>query len=183
MKQILSGILFAIMAVACSKDDIAYGGATEIKLHTNIEQTSKAAVTGNVFPDGSTLGLFVYHSELDGNGAIKPLERFDLYGTRYQNVRAYYANQTLGWQFRFENSSTNFEDVFLIEPPTIYSLSKQITMMGYAPWIQGCTDIKSIPVTLGGDSKSAADIMWAIQNGTTANSLKPDGESKIVTLN
>ena len=182
MRLIVLGILM-VFAASCSKQQADRDGATEIKLNTSIEKSaSKAVVQGNVFPDGSTLGLFVYHSELGSDGQIRPLANYEPYGTRYKNIRAYFANSTKGWQFRFESSSTSFEDVFLIEPPAIYSQSKQITLVSYAPWIQGCTNIKSVPVTLGGDSRQATDLMWARENCTVGNSIEPDGEDKIINL-
>ena len=185
MKHIIIPIIVFILA-SCSKEQPAASGMSEIHLQTTIENDKgapvKAVISGNRFGVGNTLGIFVYHSEKDENDNRRPINNFASYGERYKNVRAVYANMSTGWQYRFEGSGTNFEDVFLIEPPTTSSTTKEITLLSYAPWIEGCTSISSIPFEIGGDSRNVKDMMWAEQNSTTANSIEPDGRDKTVNL-
>ena len=176
MRQLL---YFAIIlfAISCSKEDYSNIGPTEVHIETHIQETAtKAVVTGTTLKTGNTIGIFVYLTENEDG----TMHMFTPYGDRYKNVRAYYANANPNrWEYRFEGSTTFFENIFLIEP-AITTNTEKITLHSYAPWIDGCTSIENIPVTVGGEYKSIKDIMWAQENSTPSNSFKPTGDDHTV---
>ena len=176
MKKALSISLIALCFLACSKQEDAYNGGTEVIIDASINSDvqSRAVLSGTEFVHDNTIGLFVYHADHDAN---VPMQNFTLYGNRYGNIHGQFkvSGTTSAWKYKFENASTTFDNIYLMKPSNkVYRDDRALKICGYAPWIANVKNITSIPFTLGGLSKEIKDYMWVSQNGTSDKIVFPE---------
>ena len=173
-------IVSLMMVVACVKHGAENSPESRLDIEADIARSadSKAIIEGNVFKTGNTMGIFVYHSETENVQTPSPMFHFELYGSRYKNIRASYNESTPSkpWRFNFESASTMFDDIYLIRP-TVAAYETGLSVVAYAPWIANVQSITEVPFYLGGHSEDMVDLMWARQN-THDSSVNPTDAGK-----
>ena len=166
MKRLLY-ILVALFLVSCAKKVAGDGVESRLHFYADIDGSSatRSIFEGTSFKKGSSIGLFVYHSETKDAALPERMENFSLYGAKYGNVMALfdYDNLTEPSRYMFEGTTTSFTDIYLLKP-SVPVHEEGLAVLAYAPWVDEVTSITSIPFTLGGLSKSMTDLMWARQN-------------------
>ena len=164
-----------MMVVSCVKPGTENSPESRLEIEADIavSAASKAIIEGTAFKTGNTMGIFVYHSETENVQTPSPMSHFELYGSRYKNIRALYSETTPSkpWRFNFESASTPFDDIYLIKP-TVTAYETGLSVVAYAPWIANVQSITEIPFYLGGHSEDMVDLMWARQN-THDGSVNP----------
>lgn len=180
--------------VACTKQVTGNDVESRLWLETDIcmSAATRSILEGASFPKGSTMGLFIYHSETEDAETPVKMEEYSLYGTKYGNIRALFDYDGLSKpsRYMFEGTSTSFTDIYLLKP-SMAVYEEGLAVVAYAPWVYDVGSITSVPFTLGGPSQSMVDLMWARQNhhdksrysDAGANyKIIPDGTAKHVKL-
>lgn len=169
-------VFFLLMITfSCTKEKRSFG----VSFQTSVEQSaiSKAIVTGESLPTGSSMGVFVYHAEIKDS----PMTNFSDYGEKYTNIKGD-RNSAGKWEYTLRGGGTPFQNFFLIEP-TIEGGTGALAICAYSPYTQEATSIKNIPFTLGGNHSKLTDLMWAEQNRNSDNLyIRPEGGTKEIPL-
>lgn len=168
-----------LLSYACTKHGEDNAGGSQLLIDASIQSgdPTRAVLYGNDFLVGNTIGLFVYHAENS-----TPMQHFTLYGNRYGNIAGKYRGSNL-WQYNFEGASTTFADIYLMMPSeVVHREDRALKICAYYPWVQGVTNITSVPFTLGGNVEYMTDVMWTTQNGTDDNVVIPNRNTLPVTL-
>lgn len=183
---ILMSMGLVILALSCVRHEAEDGVGSNLVIDARVlpTPTAKAVVEGSAFKTGNDIGIFVYHSETSDPEHPSPMEGFSLYGPRYRNIKGIYdqSSPSKPWSFMFEGANNRpFSDIYLLKP-SISVFEEGLAVLAYAPWIQGSESIERIPFTLGGESKSMPDLMWARQNthDVLLNNVDPGKNYKII---
>lgn len=166
MRKLLYIVCLTLL-LSCVKQGKENSPESRLEINAEIAQSpdTKAILEGENFKTGNSIGIFVYHSETSDVQEPSEMKNFSIYGARYKNIKAVYDERNVSkpWKFNFENTSTPFDDIYLLKP-SISVFEEGLAVVAYAPWISNVANIYQIPFTLGGKSEDMVDLLWARQN-------------------